>query len=336
MMPPNALFGIAGERLVVGLGDRGGHRRSAGVLVLQDHHGGLVELTHERPARVGVEQVVVGELLAVELFGVDQAVRLGELVEAVERRLLMRVLTVAQALLLDQVQVDRVGHLVGQAAARVELLSQPAGDRAVVGVGGPEHLERQLAAGLERGGAAVGAHLLEDGIVAGGVGDHGDRRVVLGGGAQHGRAADVDVLDAGVEVGAAGDRLLEGVEVHDHHVDHLDAVLVGLGHVLRVVALGQKAAVHHGVQGLDAAVHHLGELRHLVDRGDRHAAFRDGAGGAARRDDLGAELIVQRTREFDDARLVGDGHENALHFGIFHDGCKPPRPITHMKSGYQP
>ena len=36
-----------------------------------------------------------------------------------------------------------------------------------------------------------------------------------------------------VEVSAALDRLLEGVEVHDHHVDHLDAMLGRLGHVLR-------------------------------------------------------------------------------------------------------
>ena len=41
--------------------------------MLQDNHGGLVELASERPACIGVEDVVVGELLAVELLGVNQS-----------------------------------------------------------------------------------------------------------------------------------------------------------------------------------------------------------------------------------------------------------------------
>ena len=84
----------------------------------------------------------------------------------------MRVLAVAQALLLNHVQIDRVGHLVGQPHALVQLLFQPASNGAVVGVSGLEHAQRQLAAGLQRGGTVVGAHFLKDGVVAGRIGDH--------------------------------------------------------------------------------------------------------------------------------------------------------------------
>ena len=325
---------VAGEGLVVGLGDVLGRGGTAGVLVLQDDDRRLVELAHERPARVGVQDVVVGQLLAVELLGVDQAVLMGELVHAVEDGLLMRVLAVAQVLLLLHVQ-GALGRelalgldaLLAAAAAALavlvrvrglDLVEQEVGDGAVVGVGGLEHLEGQFHAGLARGGAAVGAHLGKDALIGIGVGNHGDALEVLRGAAQHGGTADVDVLDAGAEVRAGLDRLLERIQVHDHHVDHLDAVLCRLGHVLGVVALGQQAAVHHGMQGLHATVHHLGELRHLVDGRDRHAGLRDDAGGAARGDDLRAEFVMQRAGELDDARLVRHRDEYALDLRICH------------------
>ena len=67
--------------------------------------------------------------------------------------------------------------------------------------------------------------------------------MVLGGGADHRRAADVDVLDALVEVRAAGDRGLEGVEVHVDEIDTADAVLGhGPGVLRRVTDAEQQKA----------------------------------------------------------------------------------------------
>ena len=147
--------------------------------------------------------------------------------------------------------------------------------------------------------------------------------MVLRGGTQHRRAADVDVLDARGEVGAARDRLLEGVEVHDHHVDHLDAVLGRLRHMRFVIALGEQAAVHERMKRLHAAVHHLGELGHIVDRRDGNARLGDDLGRAAGRDDLRAELLGKRPGELDDAGFVGNRYEHALHFRIAHDDTFP-------------
>ena len=318
---------VACEGLVEGSNHALGSGRSARVLVLQDDHGGLVELAHERPAGVGVEDVVVGKLLAVELLGVHEAVLALEVGQTVEGGFLMRILAVAQPLLLDHIQVVVVGELafaLGLEGVVLlgELFEHPVGDGPVVGARGLEDVQGQAGAGRALRGAVVFAHLGQDVVVAFGVGDHSHALEVLRGAAQHRRAADVDVLDAGSEIGAGFHRLLEGIQVHDDHVDHLDAVLGGFGHVLGVVALRQKPAVHHRVQRLHTAVHHLGEMRHLVDGGHGNARLGDDLRGTARRDDFRAELVVQRTREVDDARLVGHRHEDAFDLGISH-ACSP-------------
>ena len=65
-------LGIAGEGAIVGLGHVGGDGGTAGVLVLENHHAGLVELTHGVPGGLGVEEVVVGQRLALELLGAHE------------------------------------------------------------------------------------------------------------------------------------------------------------------------------------------------------------------------------------------------------------------------
>ncbi|MNN37209.1 hypothetical protein D3C81_1511440 [compost metagenome] len=76
----------------------------------------------------------------------------------------------------------------------------------------------------------------------------------------------------------------------------------GLG-VGRGVAHAQQAAVHHGVQGLDPAVHHFreaGQIGHVLDR---QAIARDRRLGAAGRDQLDAET-GQGARDILQPRLV--------------------------------
>ena len=163
-------------------------------------------------------------------------------------------------------------------------------------------------------------HLGQDGIIVGRVGDDGNARGVLSGGAQHGGATDVDVLD-GVREGdvGLGDGLLELIEVDDDEVDHADAMLRGLGHVLLVIAAGKQAAVHLGVQGLDATIHHLGESRVLLDGDDVDAGVREHAGRAAGRNHLDAELILERLDELDDTGLVSDRDERPLDGTLCHE-----------------
>ncbi len=125
-----------------------------------------------------------------------------------------------------------------------------------------EGLLGQPPAGFAAQGAAVGLQLLDQGGIVGDAGDDGHVFKVLGGGADHGGAADVDVFDQMAE-GDAGLRggLLEGIEIDHHHVDGLDAVGGDGGFVLRVAANVEQAAMDAGVQGLHAAVQHLRESR---------------------------------------------------------------------------
>ena len=115
---------------------------------------------------------------------------------------------------------------------------------------------------------------IESGIV-GDAGDDGDVFKVLGGGADHRRAADVDVFDEVAEGDAGlGGGLLEGVEVDDHHVDGLDAVGGDGGFVLGVAADVEQAAVDLGMEGLDAAVEHLRKAGEFADVLDGRPASR--------------------------------------------------------------
>ena len=123
----------------------------------------------------------------------------------------------------------------------------------------------EAAAGGGREGSGP-AQLLQDDGVVGRRGDHAHVLVVLGGGADHGRPADVDELDGGVRG--------EGIEVDDDEVDGLDPVGLEVRQVLGLRTVGEDPAVDRGVEGLDAAAQHLGRAGHLGDLGVRDARRR--------------------------------------------------------------
>ncbi len=141
--------------------------------------------------------------------------------------------------------------------------------------------------------------------VVGNAGDDGDVFKVFGGGADHGGAADVDVLDEVAEGDAGlGGGFLKGVEIDDDHVDGLDVVLGDGGFVFGVAADVEQAAVDLGMKGLDAAVEHLREAGEVADVFDVEAGVAEGAGGAAGGDQLDAEA-GKGLGELDQAGLVG-------------------------------
>ena len=84
----------------------------------------------------------------------------------------------------------------GRAAAwrGAKALSKVRGDGGIVGRGAGEDLGGQLAPQFQ-GGIAGGRDLLGHHGVIRRVHDHGDALMVFGGAAQHGRAADIDILD---------------------------------------------------------------------------------------------------------------------------------------------
>ncbi len=111
--------------------------------------------------------------------------------------------------------------------------------------------------------------LFEHAVVVGRIDDYNNAIVVLRCGPNHRRPADVYVFDRIVDRRIfACDRLFEWVEVYNQHVDWLDTVF---GHDTLVRAASAKqAAVDFRVQGLDAAIHDLGEagLVRDIDRVD--------------------------------------------------------------------
>ena len=135
-----------------------------------------------------------------------------------------------------------------------------------------ECLAREFAALVHAEGVGVEAavgYALGYPAVIGRVNDYEDGGEVLGGGANHGGAADVYVFEGVLEGRAVGaDDLDEGVEVGGHDVYGLDTARVEFGAVGVEVAAREDAAVYDGVEGLDPAVEHLREAGEVGDLGD--------------------------------------------------------------------
>jgi len=275
--------------------------------VLDDRDRRLGEVLGRPSGRVGVDVVVVGHLLAVQLLRRGQTGAAQSRVSPVERGGLVRVLAVAQ----DRGLVPRRPRPRREAGAVRGVgqhVAHPARDGDVVGRGVLERLGRQPLPLGQREAAHRdrGQHV----GVARGAGDDGDRRVVLGRGPHHRRAADVDLLDALVGAGAGGHRLAEGIEVRDHQVERLDTELLELPDVGVEAAVGQDAGVHLGVQRLDPAIEALGEACQLLDLGHRDAEPLDQCRRPAGRHERDARL-VQAADELLEPGLVVDGHQRA-------------------------
>jgi hypothetical protein len=119
------------------------------------------------------------------------------------------------------------------------------------------------------GEVPFGLDFREDLGIVGRVANHRDEAVILGRRAQHGRSADIDVLDGILELDVGlGDRFPEGVQVHSHHVDGLDGVGLHLRAVFLAVAHAQKSSVDLRMQGLHPAVEDFRRAR-VVRNGDR-------------------------------------------------------------------
>jgi hypothetical protein len=132
--------------------------------------------------------------------------------------------------------------------------------------------------------------------------------MVLGRGADHRGAADIDVLDPLVEPGVPLQRRFERIEIDDQEVDRRDVVGEHRGLMRRLGSDRQQTSVHPRVQGLDPAIHHLREAGDLSHVDDREAALIKRRGGAARRKEVDAKWF-EGTRQIQEAGLVGNGEE---------------------------
>ena len=293
------------EGLVPGLEEGVGRSHAAGVGVLQDADRRALELADEVGRGGDIEDVVIAEFLALQLFE-------GLVEGAVERGLLVRVFAVAEALGDGQGGREAGRQAEDVAEAGLRLGFEVVGDRGVVGRGTLEDLEGEFAAEFAEGLRSL--HRGEHALVVGRVGDDGDGGVVLGGAAQHGRTADIDVLDGVFERAVRlRDGRFEGVEVHDDEVDEVDAVLLGFVEVLLRIATAEESAVDLRVQGLHAAFHDFGETRVFADVGHRQAGVAQHLRGAAGREELVTVFLDECLSEGQEAGLVADGEEGEWH-----------------------
>ncbi len=166
-----------------------------------------------------------------------------------------------------------------------------------------KHLGREARARGRGRAAAMRLQLGEQGGVVRRIDGHRHRVVILRGGPQHRRTADVDVLD-GLLVAAVRprDRLREWVEVDDEQIDRLN--VMPRHHGIIDSAAAQQSAVNLRMQRLDAAIHDLGKSRVARYLADWKAALREQARGASGGQDLHLARR-QCARELDQTALVG-------------------------------
>ena len=115
--------------------------------------------------------------------------------------------------------------------------------------------------------------------------------MILCGRADHGGAADVDLLDAAIEVRAGRYGLTEGVQVDHDELERLHVELRKLVKVIVLAGIRQDAGMNARVQGLDAAFEALREAGELFYRGDLNAQIRNLFRGGAGRDDFYSGLV---------------------------------------------
>ena len=279
--------------------------------MLDDDTGRRREALHALPSGIGVCNVVVRELFALQLTRCHQ--RAGRRMQVtVKSGLLVRVLAVAQILQFDEAAIrlpwEQLPHrglaIFGQVKGR-----QIATDGAVVLADAVEGCHGQRKPGFFRQ-MPGGLQLRQRCGVLGGVGQHAHIFPVLGATAHHGGAANVNVLDSIVQAATGpGYSGLKGVEVDHQQVNGVNAMRGQRCHVFGHLTAGEQTAVHCGVQGFDAAVQHLGETREFGHFGHWQAVRGQQLGGATGGNQPDAQG-VQGLREGQQASFVGDREES--------------------------
>ncbi len=166
------------------------------------------------------------------------------------------------------------------------------------------------------GDDALGADLVEHGLIIGGIDDDTDVRVVLRRGADHRRPTDVDQLDSRIRA--------ERIQVDDDEIDRLDAVGVHVGPMIVERGIGEDPAVDLRMERDHSMAEDRRHARQLDHVGDLDPGVGDRRRGTAARNQLPAEF-AQAERELDDAGFVEHGEERGGHAP---NVVSAPRPRT--------
>ena len=277
-------------------------RGAARIRVLDRDARRLLELEHQLQRSVGVDDVVVRELLALQHARRRDVGPRGVGV-TIKRRALMRILPVAQRLNELPLPVHRAPELV---FATTEII----GDHAIVGRRRRKGFPGELAPPLRRH-RSVASQILQHRPVIRGIDDDDHVLVILRSRANHRWTADVDVLDRLLEVAAASRHRSKWVEVDANEIDRIDGVRLHLLAMSVEAATSEDAAVNARVEGFHPPVEDLRRSGVLGDVGHRNSGGAQRARRSTRREDLRAEL-GESAREVDDAGLVTDAEKRPL------------------------
>ncbi len=279
----------------------------------------LAELLRQLPAGVEIDEIVEAKFLALELgcAGDAEAGAVG-----VEGGALVGVFTVAQGLGKRHVDAESGGQArsvrLGRSFWRRGLrnLIKRGGNCGIVSGSESEGLFGQTPAGFAIQTALVRLQFFNQGGIIGDASDDGNVFKVLGCRADHGRPADIDVLDEVAE-GNAGLScgLFEGIEIYDDHVDGLDAVSGDGGLVFLISANVKEPTMNFGVKRFHTAVEHLGEAGKFADVLDGEAGVAQSLSRAAGGNQLNAKA-GQGAGKVDQAGFVSNTQKSAPN--LFH------------------
>ena len=237
------------------------------------------------PSSFHVDNVVVRQFFAVELFGVRNAA-FGFRV-FVESRLLVRVFTVTQVL---HFHVRMAVYIRQYVMVTVHFFGQVISDGAVVQTGVQEGFSGKGKA--EIFGQCVVFDSVQDVVILGRIHHDGYIFIVLSCRTYHGRTTDIDVFDGF----CAGDvrfcnGFTEWIQVNSHQVDTGDAVFFHGFHMVWVITDSQDAAVNLWMQSLYSAIHHFRKTSHFGNRFHWNASVGNGFHGAASRNNFYAQFM---------------------------------------------
>lgn len=197
--------------------------------VFDDGGCGTFKLPDKLERGIQIDDVVVAEFFAVELFHTAEC---GVGVVFVESSVLVRVFTVTKLLILHQRELELRGQLrqlgvfcSGLVGGRGALFGfEKTNNGSVVISRMLEGLEGEFTAQAEESGIVCGAGgsrgqgFINAREIAR-IGNDGDRVMVLGGSTNHGRAANIDILDRLIPGAVVGNDAGERIKIDDHQLN---------------------------------------------------------------------------------------------------------------------
>ena len=274
---------------------------------------GTVEFQNQFPGRVGIQEIVVADLLAVQDLRARNTARRARR-EPVQRASLVRVFSVTQVsnlLQRQRLECGKTRRCFLNPLRRPGAFRKICRDGAVVAGSTGEGLLGQHESRCGADPTLVAFQFFLNASVVARVRDCRDKRVVLGGGPHHARPSYVDLLHDLVEGRfCSRHRFAKRIKVDYDHVDGSNSLLAYLDLVRRPAPNGQQAAMNSGVQSLHAAVEDFREAGVIGYLLDRDAGCPEMLCGAARGQQLHVEF-PQDTGKVGQTGFVGNAQKGA-------------------------